>query len=126
MPTSKESISSFSRCSCNVLIPLLTCQPQLHPDVPRQHCATHRHTRGNTVTCLQIDRQLSSVIYVSSLHPTHNIMQFKNLLPWLKQEKTRKSCLIRQEAKAVQMFSSIFMPSEDTEQPHHGNREVIF
>lgn len=53
-------------------------------------------------------------------------MQFKNLFAWLKQKQIYKSCLIRQEAKAVQMFSSILMPSEDSEQPHQGNREVIF
>lgn len=125
MPTSKESLSSFSHCSCNVLFPLLTCHS--HSCVLTfPHCVTHSYTRGNTVTCLQIDRQVSSIISVSSLHPTHNIMQFKNLLAWLKQEKTRKSYLIRQEVRAVQMFSSIFMPSEDTEQPHHGNWEVVF
>lgn len=127
----KRAVSSLSCCYCYILFPLMICQAQLHSEVPRQHPACHSqpHKCRRNATCLQRDKQLSTAIYISSHTPNRlqiRSWNFKNVFAWFKKKQIHKSCLISQEARALQMFSSVLMTSENIEQPHHKNWEVIF
>lgn len=39
-------------------------------------------------------------------------MKLQNVFAWFKKKQIYKSCLIRQEARTAQMFSSVLMPQE--------------